>query len=816
MYNKVADNNDERVLVLASSGRDASLTCRLLADSGLVAETCVDVAELCLKMREGAGVVIAAEEVLPPDLGPLVGELRAAANWSDLPMIVLGASRSESESGRYFISELATQINVTLLERPVRPWTLVSAVRVALRARRRQYEVRDFMLERERSAESLRQAEERLRAAQQAANSGVWEWNLVTGESLLSEECFHIWGLEPQAGPVAYDWFAMMHPDDRKNARDVLDAVVERDTPLQIEYRILLSDGEVRWLMTHGRAVARDASGRATRLSGITLDVTARKQMELEWQEARGVAEAANCAKSQFLANVSHELRTPMTAILGMTEVALEEELSPTVRDQLETVKGAADSLLTLLNDLLDLSRVESGKIVLEQAPFKLREVLSGTIKLLRGRAQEKGLTLGYEVFYQVPDHVLGDSFRLRQVLTNLVGNAIKFTEQGEVAVRVSLESQTPSEAVLRFSVSDTGMGIPHDSLERIFAPFSQLDASTARTYGGTGLGLALSRNMVAMMGGRLWVESEVGRGSTFHFTARFGIPTEQAAPPVAPRQEPALVKVDAQGATVAASLALRVLLAEDNPANQKLMQYILTKHGHTVEVVGNGHQAVERIEREDFDVVLMDVQMPVMDGFKATAAIRALPNSKSRLPIIAMTANASKEDECRCLSAGMTDYLSKPFGAQELLSRLSKVAPHKAGSAAEVREQPAGARSGIVPADSSPPVFDRAEALRHCYDQEQHLRNMMESFFTDSPQLLARMRAALDKGDSADLAAAAHRLKGTTIYLGAALAQNAAQHVEQIGISGDLSEAAEAIAGLEHEVRRLEECLTEQCSASQ
>lgn len=385
-----------------------------------------------------------------------------------------------------------------------------------------------------------------------------------------------------------------------------------------------------------------------------------------EEHSARVAAERANQAKSDFLANVSHELRTPMNAIIGMTDLALEEQVAPAVREYLDVVKNNARLLLDLLNEILDLSKLESGKFTLENAPFDLREAAAQLIDTFRYRAREKGITVAHQIATDVPARLSADPLRLRQVLMNLLSNAVKFTEQGSVVLRVTVESTSDSNVWLRFSVSDTGIGISPQDQEKIFAPFTQVDASNTRRYGGTGLGLAIASDLVRAMGNRLSVRSELDVGSEFYFT----IPLERVAEP-AP-VGPALAEADKPAAAAArpngSSGPLRVLLAEDVPTNQKLVVLFLTRRGHVVDVASNGVQAVEMTERNKYDVILMDVQMPEMDGLQAATAIRALPDA-AHVPIIALTAHAMQGDRERCVAAGMDDYLPKPLDMRKLLS---------------------------------------------------------------------------------------------------------------------------------------------------
>ncbi|VTT97883.1 signal transduction histidine kinase : PAS domain S-box OS=Singulisphaera acidiphila (strain ATCC BAA-1392 / DSM 18658 / VKM B-2454 / MOB10) GN=Sinac_7190 PE=4 SV=1: MASE1: PAS_4: PAS_9: PAS_3: HisKA: HATPase_c: Response_reg: Hpt [Gemmataceae bacterium] len=736
----------------------------------------------------------------------------------------------------------------------------------------------------------------------------------------------------------------LVHPDDRPAAAAAVGRLAAGGTARALEIRLRHADGSYRWTVWNATPFQEGVSFYAT-----GQDVTDQKQAEedlrrsalriaesrdrieqqaeeltrrtAELTRAREAAEAASRAKGEFLANMSHEIRTPMNGIIGLTDLLLNTPTSHDQRESLALIKSSADALLTVINDVLDFSKIEAGKLVLDPAPFHLRDAVEDALRALAPGAHAKGLELTCAPHPDLPAAVEGDAGRLRQVLTNLVGNAIKFTEHGEVVVLVA-PAGPPRGGRVRFTVTDTGIGIPPDKRASIFDAFSQADSSTTRRFGGTGLGLTISARLVRLMGGDIWVESAPGQGSRFHFEIPFGpaappatSATRAGAPGLAgvralvvggtatgravlcealaqwgavPRPaetgaaawaelrraaaegEPyALALIDGSvpagdgfalaeaaaadrglvGAVVpvlssagreaavarfrALGLAihvlkpvrtgdlaraigralgtdptmtpaphraraaeppggrrLRILVAEDNPVNQRVARGMIEPLGHTVVVANHGGEAAALAARDRFGLILMDVQMPVADGFEATRLIRAAEGTGPRTPIVAMTAHAMVGDRDRCLAAGMDDYLSKPVHRDDLLAVLRQVSD-------------ADAPGPVAAPPPDPIVFDHREALDRLGDEEL-LAEVGRLFESEAPRLLGELTAAVAAGDAGSVRRNAHSLKGAAGYVGGAGVARAAQSLELIGQSADLTTAPNALRLLESEVARL------------
>jgi PAS domain S-box-containing protein len=543
-----------------------------------------------------------------------------------------------------------------------------------------------------------------------------------------------------------------------------------------------------------------DAFGRMIRHQGTLVDITVRKRSEEELQKAKEAAETANTAKSAFLAHMSHEIRTPMNAVIGMAELALGTDLTLEQREYLTMVRESGKSLLRLINDILDFSKIEAEKLELDFTDFSLRQSVSEMVKILGVRARQKGLELSVDIPAEVPDGVLGDPGRLRQVLSNLVDNAIKFTERGAVILRIEKDSQSGEDVLLHFSVADSGIGIPEEKQQLIFEAFAQADNSTTRKFGGTGLGLSISSRLVQLMSGKIWVESETNRGSTFHFTARFGLQKQQEKSAHSQGSERVSVSLASRPPDRERRNELRILLVEDNTINQILAQRLVQMRGDQIVVASNGREALAALERERFDLILMDVQMPEMSGIEVTQAIRRKEKETGgHVPIIATTASAMKEDRERCLAAGMDAYISKPIERDLLFDTMATLT----GDSKETWRSDTTAQ----PFD---PVFDVAAVLDSLGGDLELLREVAGIFLSQTPKHMEKIRKAISERDAKVLDRGAHALKGSAANLLAQGVVGAASRLEEIGRGGSVDGSREALASLEEELRKLELALAQ------
>jgi PAS domain S-box-containing protein len=640
--------------------------------------------------------------------------------------------------------------------------------------------------ERQRAAEELENALSELHVILENATVGI---AFLRGENILRanrrfEEMTGRRGDELEGKSPGV--FHSSREDFRALSKEAYPVLAEGGT-YQAERPMRYRDGASFWCSLIGRGIDPADLGKGT--IWIVADITERKRAEEQMRAAKEAAESASRAKGEFLANMSHELRTPLNGILGMTELALDTGLTEEQMEYVSMVKQSADSLLNLLNDVLDFSKIEAGRLELERTRFDLRDTVLSAVNTVSAQAGRKGLDMFYAIGADVPAALVGDPGRLGQVLVNLLGNSVKFTERGSVSLSVDIaeggaggEGPPSGDVELDFSASDTGIGIPEEKLERIFDSFTQADGSTTRKYGGTGLGLAISGQIVDMMGGDIRVESEPGKGSTFRFTVRFGL--------AGPGKEARRAETGTAGALPKppgkVHECLRVLLAEDNQVSRKLAESIILKAGHAVTVVKNGREVLDALGKEPFDVVVMDMQMPEMDGLETTAAIRDAKDLRcgSDIPVVALTAHAMDGDRERFLKAGMDDYVSKPFKPSELVDAVTRCFSGRKGGEESAPLRP-----------EEPAAVHVAEALERLDGNGRLLREVLKDFAGYAPGAVKKVFSALKAEDFEVLMREAHSLKAASASIGARRLGEEALKLERAAARKD-REAARAVYG--------------------
>ena len=694
--------------------------------------------------------------------------------------------------------------------------------------------------DRKKAEQALRTSEGRLTTTVQNTNIGIWDWDLNSNEVYLSAEWKRQLGYEDHEISNTFgEWERRIHPDDHDQALNGIELYMSGQVPaLEIEHRLRHKDGTYRWILTRG-TIIKDESTLSSRMVGIHIDVTDRKAAEEVLRQAKEAAEAASRAKSQFLANMSHEIRTPMNGVLGLADLLVRYPLGEKERQLTQSIHRSGTVLLSIINDILDFSKIEAGKLQLETVPFEVHRTIREAVGLSEPDALKKRLELSVRIDDDVPAYVLGDPTRLRQIIVNLVSNAIKFTECGTITVDAALKEARQGRYGLSISVTDTGIGISPEAQTHIFDAFSQADGSTTRKYGGTGLGLAIVKQLVTMMEGNIELQSRPGEGTCFRFTAYFKVCDAHTQ-----MQSESLAQAGTHTAVTETrcpldTAATHILLVEDNPVNREVACGMLETFNCAIDTAENGREALDATARRDYDLVLMDCQMPEMDGLTATKLIRAREmegarksestesTSNRRVPIVALTAHAMQGDREQCLSVGMDDYLTKPFTLVQLEQVLFRWLPNwsrgQSGqhglSASAVTEEAMGSRRGGThlisdqSAEVVAPVIDPAavaeiRALQRP-GQPDLLARVVSSYLETSPDIVKRIRAAVASQNATELRAAAHRLKSSSAQLGASSVADDCRELEMMGKSQNFAQADEAL-------RRFEAHYLSACTALQ
>ncbi|MBS1802408.1 MAG: PAS domain-containing protein [Acidobacteria bacterium] len=649
--------------------------------------------------------------------------------------------------------------------------------------------------DRRKVEEELKEANDRFNLAARAGEVGIWDWNPINRRMIWDGQMFCLYGINADSFDGTVEtWKRCLHPDDRDRATKECASALDGQGEFNTEFRVVWSDGSVHSIRAIG-LVQRDSSGVPHRMIGTNWDITAQRKISedlrisnaqlqqaiVRSEESAAAAARANSAKSDFLANMSHEIRTPLNGIIGMTELLLASDLTDDQRHYAEVLRKSGESLLVLINDILDLSKIEARKLELEIAAFYLPDILNDVTKHFALQGRSRHLHLSSAIQPGTPCHLRGDAGRLRQILVNLVGNGIKFTEEGEVAVEVSLIKKADNGSLLRFSVRDTGIGVPDGAEQTLFEKFIQLDTSNTRRVGGTGLGLAISKQLSKMMGGQIGVNQREGKGAEFWFTARF-LEDESASMEGARRipQTHSSAQFDWQN-------HVRILLVEDNTTNQEVARGILTMSGAHVDVVADGSQAVRAVETQPYDLVLMDIRMPVMDGIAATRRIRD-PQSSALdhdIPIIALTASALTSERDVCLAAGMDAFLSKPFAPSDLLQTVRRILE------ARKFKYPGTAKVAPSTGEKADPIFDECGVLARLLGDESLLQVVLRAFLADIPTRLRHLADAIKRKDIPAISDQLHSLKGAASNVGAERLNKIVVKMENSSKLGDIDSVA-------------------------
>jgi len=662
---------------------------------------------------------------------------------------------------------------------------------------------------------------------------GIWEYDIPNNNLIWDDQMLRLYGITADQFGGAYEvWRSGVHPDDRERGDAEIQMALRGEKDFNTEFRVVWPDGSVHNICAKA-VVQYDDTRQPVLMIGTNWDITEEKKAEHHLlsinqllqetsayaKQMASAAEAASIAKSEFLANMSHEIRTPMNGVIGITGLLQDTTLTEEQQRYTNIIRSSGESLLGVINGILDFSKIEAHKLELEILEFDLMTLLEDFAATLAIGAQEKGLEFSCAVDPATPTLLSGDPGRLRQIITNLTGNAIKFTTQGEVSVSVVPVEEREDQVVLRFSVRDTGIGIPQDKIALLFNKFNQVDASTTRQYGGTGLGLVISKQLAKLMGGEIGVESKEGQGSEFWFTVQLakrpGTERQDSLPlPNLENVQPIITRHKVkESLNLLVHQQARILVVEDNITNQLVALGMLKKLGFMADAVANGAEAVKILETVPYDLVFMDVQLPVMDGFEATRCIRS-PQSQvldHLIRIIAMTAHAMKGDQEKCLEVGMDDYLSKPIDSKALVCILEKWLPHTQTNRVQAQNlQAAETTDTPVMSEVEPLIFDRPNMLARLGGDEVVVKIALSSTLSDVPTLIRQLKEHYQNGDIEAVHMLAHNIRGNAAAVGGDRLAAVARLLENHAKKGTLADFDRLIVDLEKCFEQLKAAIEE------
>ncbi len=604
--------------------------------------------------------------------------------------------------------------------------------------------------QRKQAKEKLVLSDIRMKEAQRLARFGNWEFDVVTQVITWSDEVFRLFGMPASdKGPSYEEYLSHIHPDDIDRLMTSIENAMVKGESYELDHRVVNSDGTIKTVHALCKPLINE-KGNVTKLFGTVLEVTDRKRVEMELVAAKKQAEESAKVKELFLANVSHEIRTPLAGVLGMARLLQKTKLDARQRSYLDILKITADNLLMIVNDILDIAKIESGKLSIENIPFKIEEIADLAMQTQLYKAEEKDLAIHFYLPTKSIPQVLGDPHRLNQILLNLLSNAIKFTENGKVEMSCEVVSEVGDQISIEFSVKDTGIGIPENISEQMFESFTQASADTSRKFGGSGLGLAISRNLVELQGGHIWVKSKVGVGSDF----RFFIPYKKAPVDLSVK-ETTKIEFTSLG-------KLRILLAEDNRLNQYVTEAMLQDWGFVVDLANNGKEALLLINEYNYDIVLMDIQMPVMNGLETTGVIRKLADKrKAEVPIIALTANPSRTLHKKYLAEGMSDLLMKPYKEETLFTKIAaqiKLSNPELITSIQRPRFPTRKK----PLLNTEQLYDLSQLRSNVRNNEPFIKRMLDIFIDTVPTIIDQMHDHFGLNEIDSICSLAHKLKPT------------------------------------------------------